>query len=248
MAKRPRMGAHRGLSGCTTPKMGFLSTYSKMEPTCGVKDRFAWWRERARVRARACTACASFRCLCLIRASRCEHACELGGSAWVSSPTRSRRGRRRRGTAARAGPSCPPPARAPSRGAPTAAAPPAAAAAAAPGGARWGEGGVWVSGVVRGGGGRSAQRTTAALGRAGALGASAGVRPRQGTNPWQPRPAAPSHRRWLGRAGLLCAHHHRSSGARAPSRQAGRCRATGSKRGAASALQPQGQRHWGGGS
>jgi hypothetical protein len=35
IAKSPRIGAHRGLSGGMTPKMAFLSAYSKNDPTCG---------------------------------------------------------------------------------------------------------------------------------------------------------------------------------------------------------------------
>lgn len=34
IANTPRIGAHRGLSGWTTPKMGFWLKYSKIEPTC----------------------------------------------------------------------------------------------------------------------------------------------------------------------------------------------------------------------
>ena len=36
MAKKSNTGAHRGLSGFTTPKRGFRPAYSKMDPTCAV--------------------------------------------------------------------------------------------------------------------------------------------------------------------------------------------------------------------
>jgi hypothetical protein len=34
IANKPMMGSHSGLSGCTTPKMAFLSKYSNTDPTC----------------------------------------------------------------------------------------------------------------------------------------------------------------------------------------------------------------------
>ena len=36
MAKKSSIGAHRKLSGFTTPKIGFRFAYSNMDPTCKV--------------------------------------------------------------------------------------------------------------------------------------------------------------------------------------------------------------------
>ena len=54
MAKKSRMGAHRKLSGFTTPKIGFLFAYSNMDPTCTAARNSMLPRHVSRLAFRLC--------------------------------------------------------------------------------------------------------------------------------------------------------------------------------------------------